>query len=171
MGLFCGPKGDKLQYIEPQNHLSWKGHLKVKGHLVQLPCNEQRHLQLDQVAQSLIQPDLECLQGRVIHHVSGQLVQVPHHSYYKNIFPCIQSKSSPFQFETISYCPVTTDPTKVSVPFFPIPFRYLKAVIKSPHSLLFSRLNWSSQGKCSIPWIIFVDLFWTRSDRSMSLLY
>ena len=34
-----------------------------KGHLVQLPCSDQGHLQLDQVAQSPIQPDLECLQG------------------------------------------------------------------------------------------------------------
>ena len=34
-----------------------------KGHLVQPPCNEQAHLQLDQVAQSPVQPDLECFQG------------------------------------------------------------------------------------------------------------
>ena len=32
-----------------------------KGHLVQLPCNEQGHAQLDQVAQGLIQPRLESL--------------------------------------------------------------------------------------------------------------
>ena len=31
-----------------------------KGHLVQLPCNEQGHFYLDQVAQSPVQPDLEC---------------------------------------------------------------------------------------------------------------
>jgi len=31
-----------------------------KGHLVQPPCNEQGHLQLDHVAHSPIQPDLEC---------------------------------------------------------------------------------------------------------------
>jgi len=34
-----------------------------KGHLAQPRCNEQGHLQLDQVAQSPIQPDLECFQG------------------------------------------------------------------------------------------------------------
>jgi len=33
------------------------------GHLVQLPCNKQGYLQLDQVAQTPIQPDLERLQG------------------------------------------------------------------------------------------------------------
>ena len=35
-----------------------------KGHLVQLPCNGQGHLQLHQVAQSPIQTDLECLHGQ-----------------------------------------------------------------------------------------------------------
>jgi len=34
----------------------------LKGHLVQLLCNEQGYLQLDHVAQSLVQPDLERLQ-------------------------------------------------------------------------------------------------------------
>jgi len=32
-----------------------------KGHLVQLPCNEQGHPQLDQAAQSLIQSCLDSL--------------------------------------------------------------------------------------------------------------
>lgn len=34
----------------------------IKGYLIQFPCNEQGHLQLGQVAQSLNQTDLECLQ-------------------------------------------------------------------------------------------------------------
>ena len=34
-----------------------------KGGLVQPPCKEQVHLQLDQVAQSPIQPGLEWFQG------------------------------------------------------------------------------------------------------------
>lgn len=32
----------------------------IKGHVVPALCNEQRHFQLDQIAQSSIQPDLEC---------------------------------------------------------------------------------------------------------------
>ena len=32
-----------------------------KGHLLQLPCNEQGHLHLEQITQSLIQTALECL--------------------------------------------------------------------------------------------------------------
>lgn len=45
-----------------------------KGHLVQLPRNEQGHLQQDEVAQSLVQPDFECRQGQGINHLSGQTV-------------------------------------------------------------------------------------------------
>ena len=43
-----------------------------KGHLVQIACNDQRHAQLDLFAQSLVQPDLECLQEQSIHYLSGQ---------------------------------------------------------------------------------------------------
>ena len=44
-----------------------------KGRLVQPPCHEQGHLPLDQVAQSPVQPALECCQGWGIYNVSGQL--------------------------------------------------------------------------------------------------
>jgi len=39
-----------------------------KGHLVQIPCNEQGHLRLSQGAQILVQPDFEeqTFQGRLI---------------------------------------------------------------------------------------------------------
>jgi len=36
----------------------------LKCHLVQLSCNEQGHAQINQVAQGLIQPHLESLQGQ-----------------------------------------------------------------------------------------------------------
>ncbi|XP_063182760.1 phospholipase ABHD3 isoform X5 [Chroicocephalus ridibundus] len=54
------------------------------------------------------------------------------------------------------------------------PFRYWKAALRSPRSLLFSRLNipnslsLSSQERCSSPLIILVALLWTHSNRSMS---
>ncbi|KAK4825368.1 hypothetical protein QYF61_027121 [Mycteria americana] len=69
---------------ESQNHriIEWfwlEG--TFKGHPVQSPCNEQGHLQLDQVAQSPIQPDLDCLQGWGIHHLSGKPVPVFHHPH------------------------------------------------------------------------------------------
>ncbi len=58
-----------------------------EGHLVQLPCNEQGHAQLDQVAQGLIQPRLKSFQGWSIHHISGQ--PVPYHPHCKRLFPYI----------------------------------------------------------------------------------
>jgi len=41
-----------------------------KGSLVQLPCNEQGHAHLDQVAQGLIQPCLDSFQRQAISHIS-----------------------------------------------------------------------------------------------------
>jgi len=52
-----------------------------EGQLVQLPCNEQRHPQLHQVAQGLIQPCLESLLGRGINHITGQPAPVTHQSH------------------------------------------------------------------------------------------
>ena len=54
-----------------------------KGHLVQPLCNEQGHLQLDQVAQSPVQPELESFQGWGTYHPSGQPVPVSHHPHRK----------------------------------------------------------------------------------------
>ena len=77
---------------DPQNHritecFGLEGMLK--RHLLQHPCNEQGHLQLDQVAQSPVQPGLECFQGWSIYHLSGQPVTVLHHPHCKNILPYI----------------------------------------------------------------------------------
>ena len=48
----------------------------IEGRLVQLLCTEQGHLQLDQVAQSLVLPDTECTQGWGIHHPCIQCTQL-----------------------------------------------------------------------------------------------
>ena len=60
-----------------------------RGHPVQPPGNEQAHLPLDYVAQSPIQPDLECFQGWGIYHLSGQPIPVPHHPHRKKFLPNI----------------------------------------------------------------------------------
>jgi len=65
-----------------------------KGHLVQPPCSGQGHLPLDQVAQSPVQPDLECFQGWGIYHLSGQPMPVSHHPHCENFLHYIQSKSA-----------------------------------------------------------------------------
>lgn len=58
-----------------------------KDHLVPLPCNRQRHLQLNQVAPSPSQPNLDCFQRWGIHHLSGQPASLFYHPYYKKIIP------------------------------------------------------------------------------------
>ena len=60
-----------------------------QGHLVLPPCHEQGHLPLDQVAQSPVQPGLECFQGSGISHLSGQPAPVPHHAHCKQCLPSI----------------------------------------------------------------------------------
>ena len=72
----------------------------------------------DQVAQGLIQPSLESLQGQGINHISGQRVPVHHHCHCKRLFLYIQPKSTFFELETISSC--SKDPAKESVLFFPV---------------------------------------------------
>jgi len=57
-----------------------------RGHPAQPPFSEQGYLQLDQVAQSPVQPGLEGFQGWGLHYLSGQLVPVFHHPYHKNFF-------------------------------------------------------------------------------------
>jgi len=43
----------------------------LRGHLAQAPCSEQGCLRRDQVAQSPVQPGLECFQGWGLHCLSG----------------------------------------------------------------------------------------------------
>jgi len=68
----------------------------IKCHLVQPFCNEQGHIQLDQVAQSPVQPSPECFQGQSIHHINGQPAPVPYHPHCKRLSPYISSKSPLF---------------------------------------------------------------------------
>jgi len=58
----------------------------------------------------------------------------------KKLLPYIQAKST--QFKAFAPCPVTTGLANEILPSFPVgPFRYWKAALRSPHSLLCSRLN------------------------------
>jgi len=63
----------------------WEG--TFEGHLVQLPCHEQGHLHPDQVAQSPVQPGLECFQGWGISHLSEQPLPGFHHPHSNEFLP------------------------------------------------------------------------------------
>jgi len=76
--------GQHLRITESQ--MFWVGRDDHKGHLVQLTCDEQGHLQLDQFAQSIVQPDFECFKGQNFHHLSGRSVPVPHSFIVKGFF-------------------------------------------------------------------------------------
>ena len=60
-----------------------------RGHLVQPPRSEQGHCYLDQVAQSPVQPGLQCFQGWGLHYLSGQPVPVFHNPHFKEFLPYI----------------------------------------------------------------------------------
>lgn len=67
--------------------------------LVQLPCQVQECLILDEVSQSPVQPDLECF-------LFGQPIPVPNQPCGKKCLSNIKSESSLFQFGTITPCPI-----------------------------------------------------------------
>jgi len=66
-----------------------------EGHLIQLPYNEREHPQVDQVAQGLIQPHLESLQGWGSYHIPRLPVPVPHHPHCKRFFLLISNLNLP----------------------------------------------------------------------------
>lgn len=81
------------------------------------PAREQEHLQLSQVAQSLIQIGLKHFHGWGNHSFSGQPVPVPHQSRRKFV-PYIYFKSTIFSFKTTTPSPISTGLTRMFVPIF-----------------------------------------------------
>ncbi|NXC15664.1 KHDR3 protein, partial [Corythaeola cristata] len=81
VGKLLGPRGNSLKRLQEETltkmSILGKGSMRDKTKVrpdVTSPHNEHRYLPLDQVAQSPLQPDLECFQGWGIYHVSGQPV-------------------------------------------------------------------------------------------------
>jgi len=74
---------------EPQNHRIIWVERDLSRSSSPNPCNEQGHLQLDKVAQSPVQPDLETFQVWGNYHLSGQPVPMFHHAQSKNFLPSI----------------------------------------------------------------------------------
>ena len=104
------------------------------------PLPKQGHL--EQVAQYPVQPGFEYLQRRRIHSLSGQPVPVFHHPQREEVLPRIQTELPLLPFVPVAPCPVTGHHWKESGPVLLTPTcRYLEAFLRSPLSLLFSRLN------------------------------
>ena len=64
--ILCSMYYTPCQFTEAWNHTireCFRLEGTFRGHLAQLPCSEQGHLQLNQVAQSLVQTGLEYFQG------------------------------------------------------------------------------------------------------------
>ena len=51
---------------------------------------------------------LEHLQGRWLHHLPGQAIPVPDHSFGEVVFPKVQSESPLAQLEAIPSSPITS---------------------------------------------------------------
>ena len=130
-------------WIQYHRIIEWPG-LKRTTVIIsfQPPCYVQDRQPADQAAQSHIQPGLECLQGWGIHNLLGQLFQCVTTLCVKNFLlisnlnlPCLSLKSLPL---------VLSLPTIVkshSPSCLCAPFKYWKATVRSPWSLLFSKLN------------------------------
>ena len=143
----------------------------------QPPCRVQDHQPLDQAAQSHIQPGLECLQGSSIHNLLVQPVPVCHHPLCEKLplisnlnLPCLSLRPFPLVLS------LSTLASNCSPSCLYAPFKYWKAAMRSPRSLLFcklnkpSSLNHSSQERCSSPLIILVALLCACSKSSTSFL-
>jgi len=76
------------------------------GHLVQPLYHEQGHLQLDQVAQSPVQPDPQYFQGWGISHLSGQPKARFSPPQRKNFFLISSLNLPSFSLKPIPPCPV-----------------------------------------------------------------
>jgi len=111
----------------------------------QPPCCRMSYQVLDQApaqaAHSPIQPGLEHLQGWGIHNLSGQPVPVLHHSL-KN-FPQASNRNLPSL--SLKQFPLVLSLSICLTSWFPSclrsPFKHWKAAVRSPQSLLFSRMK------------------------------
>jgi len=133
------------------HRMAWveKGH---NDHPVPTPCYVQGLHPPDQAAQSHVQPGLECLQGWGIHSLLGQPVQCVTTLCVKNCLlisnlnlPCLSLRPFPLVLS------LSTLVNSQSPSCLYVPFKYWKATKRSPHSLLFSKLNEPSSLNISFP--------------------
>ena len=125
-------------FIESYDHLSWKAPLEAIWS-ISPAVNRDTHssIRLRRAPSSLT---LNVSRDGSSTTSLGNLCQSLITLIIKNF--SISNLNLPFEFETVSPCPVTADPFKGFISFcLTAPFRYGKATLRSPLSILFSRLN------------------------------
>jgi len=129
-------------------------------HLVSTPCYVQGHQPPDQVAQSHIQPGLECLQGWGTHSLLGQPVPVCHHPLREKLPPNIQPKPPLSLFETIPPCPVTIHPCKQ-----PFPLLFICSLYTGEQQLSVWILQW---GFASCTTLITFVVHYSNNEQNVT---
>ena len=123
------------------------------AHPVPTPCYVQGRQPADQAAQSHIQPGLECLQGWGIHSLLGQPVQCVTTLCVKNFLLISNLNLPPLSLKPLPLVlSLSILVNSCSPSYLYTPFKYWKATMRSPQSLLFSKLNmlpWGQTGGCS----------------------
>lgn len=140
------------------------------------PLLEREFLEL--VSQDHTQPAFEWVQGWRLHNLWGQpvpIVQSPPHC--EKVFPDVQREPPVFLFVAIVPCPATVHHWKESGFLYTLPTDIYTDWRYSPVPLQMLSPGWTVQ--LSQPFligeifqsIIFVDLYWTLSNLTVSLLY
>ena len=167
---------ERQSHAEPPFHgiigwFEWEGTLR--GRLVPLPAVH-RDSHSSSSAQSPVQPDLGCLQGR---GTTASLGNLCHCLTALSAKPSSLSPGSISPLAVWSHFPFSyhTDPTMESAPFLLTAPSDTDRPLSALPFLLFSMLHSPSSqpglaGRASIPGTISVSLLWTRSNSSTSLL-
>jgi len=131
--------------------MAWVGK-DHNAHLIPTPCYVHGRQPADQAAQSHILPGLECLPGWGIYNLLGQPGQCVTTLWGKNFLisnvnlPCLSLKPFPLVLSLSTLLNNRSPSCLYAL------FKYWKAAMRSPHSLLFSKLNKPSSLNLGCSW-------------------
>lgn len=150
--------------------LRLEGTLKIIEFLP--PCHSQEQLPLEQVAQAIIQPGLEHIQGWDIHIFPGQLTPVLHHSPSKAFFPTANLNQPSFSLKLFPLVLSLSACIKSPFPSFLYAPKALEGCIEVSDEVYISS-GWTTPsqpvfvGKMLYPFKIFVASGLTLTDSRL----